>query len=455
MLNTGVDIPEVCNLVFARPVYSPIEFHQMIGRGTRPDQTCKHKDWLPNGKKEKFRIFDCWEVFDYFKLHPQGVEPGTSESYPSKIFLERLKQLTIYRQKGDKDNFEKTKEKIEDDIHSLPRDSIGIREKEPDIKSALDPRLWQRVGPDPIEFLRTRIAPLMKHQTGVGLKESKFLLSCVQLSTSMLEGDTEDINRYKLRIAHSLSCLPTEIEDVREKEELLDKYLSQSFWQEPSIEDIESISKDFTPLMKYKRDAPRTKIVLDIDDTIEKRGLMVEYGPANAPKHDFAKNYIEKVEERVRALAEGHPTMIKIKSDQKLTEEDLLHLEKTLNSPDLYISEETLRKAYQQGNATLVKFIKKIIGLYEFPDPDKEIERAFQTYLVENNKQYSADQIRFIMAIQSVFRSKKHIEMSDFYEPPFTGFGSKSPIPMFDEEELETFVGICSELEKELFATEA
>jgi type I restriction enzyme R subunit len=182
---------------------------------------------------------------------------------------------------------------------------------------------------------------------------------------------------------------------------------------------------------------------------------MVEYGPANAPKHDYAKNYIEKVEERVKAIAESDPTIVKIKSDQKLTEEDLVRLEKKLNSPDLYISEETLRKAYQQGNATLVKFIRKIIGLYEFPDPDKEIERAFQTYLVENNKQYSADQIRFIMAIQSVFRSKKHIEMSDFYEPPFTGFGSKSPIPMFDEEELETFVGICSELEKGLFAAEA
>ena len=56
MLDTGVDIPEVCNLVFVKPVYSHIRFWQMLGRGTRNLEACKHKDWLP--AKQETRLFN-------------------------------------------------------------------------------------------------------------------------------------------------------------------------------------------------------------------------------------------------------------------------------------------------------------------------------------------------------------------------------------------------------------
>ena len=56
MLDTGIDVPEICNLVFAKPVFSKIKFWQMIGRGTRPDQVCKYRERLPDGKKEGFLI---------------------------------------------------------------------------------------------------------------------------------------------------------------------------------------------------------------------------------------------------------------------------------------------------------------------------------------------------------------------------------------------------------------
>jgi type I restriction enzyme R subunit len=101
MLDTGVDIPEVCNLVFAKPVFSKIRFWQMIGRGTRNDATCKHKAWLPNGKKEDFLIFDCWSVFDWFDIHPKGTESKTSEAVPAKIFLLRLQEERRARQAKD------------------------------------------------------------------------------------------------------------------------------------------------------------------------------------------------------------------------------------------------------------------------------------------------------------------------------------------------------------------
>ena len=95
MLDTGIDVPEVCNLAFAKPVFSKIKFWQMIGRGTRSDATCKdaHRHWLPNKKKEYFLIMDFWKNFEWFKMNPEGKEAKPAEALPTKIFVTRLYQL--------------------------------------------------------------------------------------------------------------------------------------------------------------------------------------------------------------------------------------------------------------------------------------------------------------------------------------------------------------------------
>lgn len=61
LLDTGVDVPEVVNLVSMKPVQSQIKLTQMIGRGTRNDETCKYRDRLPEGRKDKFLIIDFWQ----------------------------------------------------------------------------------------------------------------------------------------------------------------------------------------------------------------------------------------------------------------------------------------------------------------------------------------------------------------------------------------------------------
>ena len=124
MLDTGVDIPEICNLVFAKPVFSRIKFWQMLGRGTRADNTCKHKDWLPNGKKEYFKVFDFWNNFEYWDMHPEGDQQEYSEAITSRIFYIRLDQLEHFMNIDDKENIERVKKKILEDIQSLPKDTV-------------------------------------------------------------------------------------------------------------------------------------------------------------------------------------------------------------------------------------------------------------------------------------------------------------------------------------------
>jgi type I restriction enzyme R subunit len=207
--------------------------------------------------------------------------------------------------------------------------------------------------------------------------------------------------------------------------------------------------RELTPLMKYKRTEPRPTIVLDIDDMIQERDY-VDYGPVTAPKSILAKTYIDRVEKRIKELAESHPTIQKIMKDEVLTPKDLEELEKTLNSPELYVTEETLQKAYKQSKGTLVQFIKKILGLYEFPDPEKQIEEAFKTFMIEKNY-LNADQVNFLRTIQTVFTKKHHIEYSDLYEPPFTNFGPNAPVPLLQKDDVDEVLNMCRSLEVEVF----
>lgn len=445
MLDTGVDIPEVCNLVFAKPVFSKIRFWQMIGRGTRHDKICKHRDWLPAGKKDYFLIFDFWNNFDWFNMHPEGKEEKPSEAVPTKIFLTRLQQLNYLLETKDKRS-ESVRDKLVQDMQSLPHDSITIREHERDIEKAVNPKLWDTVGMDASAFFKTKIAPLMRYQKDVNPNEASWILKIEQLSLAILRDNKNEIDRLKDDIGEWLNSLPTTIRDVKNKQELLDRVLRPQFWKNVSLDDANILMKEFTPLMKYKQSEPRVNIILDIDDIVQKREF-IEYGPV--PTQEYTTTYVNKVEKRIKQLAEQHPTIEKIKNDEVLVEEDLKNLEKTLNGPELYITEEVLQKAYKQHKGTLVQFIKKILGLYEFPDAKKRIEEAFKAFIIEKNY-LNSDQVNFLRTIQTVFLKKHHIDYSDLFEPPFTNFGVNAPIPLFHEDELEEVIQLCNRLEVEV-----
>ena len=450
MLDTGVDIPEVCNLVFAKPVFSKIKFWQMIGRGTRHERICKHKEWLPFGKKEYFLIFDFWNNFDYFNMHPAGKEVSPSEAVTTKIFKTRLEQLHFFLQKKDEGNLITAKSKVLDDINKLPLKSVSVKEHLRDIEAAKSEKLWDNIGIKPIEFLASKMTPLMKYQTDINLSLVSFVLKCEKLGLALLQNDKKTIEKLKNDIGEDLNCLPRTLQQVKDKRELLDKVLSEEFWKTISYEDSQMLIKEFSPLMPYRRAEPRQIIILDIDDIVQQRKL-IEYG--FEPKQEYVDVYIEKVEKKIKELAKSNPTIKKIEEDKPLTEKDLEQLEKTLNSPELFVTEEVLQKAYEKSKGTLVQFIKKILGLYDFPEPEKVIEEEFKTFMVSNNNVFSADQINFLRTLMTVFSKKKHIEYADFFEAPFTNFGTYAPVPLFSEEQLKEMVDLCNKLEKELFAT--
>lgn len=447
MLDTGVDIPEVCNLVFAKPVFSKIKFWQMIGRGTRNDETCKHKEWLPDGKKEYFLIFDFWKNMEWFDLHPEGKEISPQEALTTKIFLTRIKQYEYLLENNDNEKAEILKNKLVESVKSLPMASISVKEKERDINLVTSGELWSKMGFNPIDFLRSKISQVMKFQQDVNISTASFTLKVEKLILSILQDDKKTIKIIGEEICGDINCLPYTINEVKEKEKMLDKITNKIFWDNITFEDAVMILEEVTPLMVYKRNKPIPKIILDINDIIQQRKL-IEFGPMH--EQEYVEVYKKKVEGRIKELAESHPTIMKIKNNEALTEEDLRELEKTLNSPELYITEETLQNIYEQNEGTLVQLVKETIGLYGSKDYKKRIAEAFKTFMIGKNY-LNADQVNFLRTMQTIFTAKHYITYQDLFEPPMTNIGN-APIPLFTKDELMDVLNLCSKLEAEVFS---
>ena len=457
ILDTGVDIPEVCNLVFMRPTSSKIRFWQMIGRGTRHNDICKNRTWLPEDKKDYFLIFDYFRNFEFFDLNPEGADVFTPTPMPITIFLNRLILYKKFTERNDSENTEKIRLKIISDIDELDEESLLVQSNMKYILETRKSNFWGGLGLDPIKYLQMHIAPLMKDKKNLKINQQRFIFYVEQLLTKKLdlESDTsllDDITTKKFidgicsyirRIPDSSD--PSIMKKIKNANEV---YLNPDYWDNVTDSNLFTITEELEPLFELELTSEeRTIIEIDIDDSIFERGPII-YGPDRSEMP--VETYKMKVERRVIELANSHPTVQKIKNNEELDEDDIVKLEESLYSPELYISEEQLRKAYNTPNGEIVDFIKHILGLIKLRDPYEVIDEAFRVFVI-NNPHFSSDQIAFIRILQTVFERKKHIELQDLHQLPFTNLGSTIPEPMFKNEEIKNMVMMCKNIENEVF----
>jgi type I restriction enzyme R subunit len=445
MLDTGIDIREVVNLVFAKPVFSKIKFWQMIGRGTRTLEKyfSKRKPWCID--KDKFLIMDHWSNFEYFGEKAEGDAPPVQDAIPVKIFKTRLAKLKIFQKKKDTHKFKKIKEEIISNIKNLPENSITVKENRRNIDKALSDSVWLDLDQKSFEFLEKTIAPLMRFQSDLNLYQTQLVFKAEKLGLALLLSDNDEIDRLKKSIIDDIKRLPRNLSSVKEKEEHINTVLSEDFWQSLDYEKCEYLKEHLTEIIKHKLLEEREIVKLELDDLVIDR-KWIEFGPEG--QGDYAANYKENIENKIHHLAGTHPALVKIKNDVPITDEDLIDLEESLNSPELFINEDNLRKAFSQPFGTFIQFIKSILGKYRFPDAEELINESFNTYVVERNNRnaLSADQIRFLRVIKNVFAQKKHLEYNDLFEPPFTQFGADAAIRLFSDEELKEIIDIFNQI---------
>jgi len=351
------------------------------------------------------------------------------------------------------DEIEKIKQSIIEEVKSLPKDSEAIISHVDNIEKVLNPNFWNTRGVDPIEFIKKKILPLMKYKPDVQLKPASFVLKCEQLYLIKLTyGNAtnwwkdEGPERLIDEICESLQKVdPKYFEEVG-KTELKDLALDKGnkFWENITTEKIAQLRDELSPLMIYQQSEPIKTVLIKMDDVIQERDS-VRYGPELTSID--SQTYIEKVEKKIRELAQSNPVILKIKNSEEITEKDVESLADILMSSELGITEETLSKAYNTPKKDIVEFIRHILGLTKLPNKDDMVEEAFSGFLLTKN--FNADQINFIRILESVFISKKSIVFADFYDPPFSNIG-KPLASYFEKEGLLELEKFCKTLEKEV-----
>ncbi len=332
--------------------------------------------------------------------------------------------------------FHLSEQELKDMIDMLPVDSISVKERKDVLIRLKSDEFWKNIDTD---YLYDHVAPLMRFLEDVNYNEYSFILKCEHLELALLQKDNKRTLNLKTEFKEELQLLPMTLQVVKREEEVIFKTASDAFWGNLSVEKIRETKKRLAPIMKYKRKEGQKLIEFDLDDAVIER-KWIEFGPNG--EGDYVHIYKEKVEKRVKELAEKESAIIKIKNDEPINDEDIESLEKTLNSPELYITEDKLREAYNQPVGTLVQFIKSIFGKYKFRSQEEEIAESFHAFIIAHN--YNTDQTRFLRVIKTVFLAKvrRHeiLEMDDFYEGPVEAFGANAADRLFTKQELDEVI---------------
>jgi type I restriction enzyme R subunit len=439
MLDTGIDVPEAVNLVFMKPVQSPIKLQQMIGRGTRCQAACYHLDWLPNNKKKGFLILDFWE--NNFSKDAKEVVDNSMPVLVT-IFNTRLRLLETYLDEQASPECQQVIADLRAQIAQLPTESFTLKRVLPEIEEAWQDGFWNYLVPSKLEFLKLKVAPHLRLVPGVDVAAATFISKVERLK--WLQRIGKDASQAIQSIAEDAALLPSfVIEDPRLQP--LVRMCNPEALQAATHADLTRLRDGLAPQMKYKK-RPDTFLLLDLPDFIALSGyiLLTQSG-----EQVYVAEYRRRVEQRILALVANHPTVQAIQRGEAVNDWQLLALERTLQTElsagDLELSPENIRKAYGLKVDSFLAFARQVLELDGLPDYKELVQHQFEAYIIAHN--FNADQIRFLRAVQSVFLQKRRLEMADLYESPLTNFGADAVERWFTEQEAREIVAFANHLE--------
>lgn len=428
MLDTGVDIPAIQNLVFAKPVFSKVKFWQMIGRGTR-----LHTDKTTGEIKKDFLIIDHWKNFAFFKLKPDGEVDHPTEPLPVRLFRLRLEKWHLLH--AQQQDTQPVIQELQAMLAALPRLSINVRPHWDELDALM--RQWPTPSQAVQEQLSKTIAPLMRLAPLWGLDELQFRIWCERLSIAWLKADQGEQAKVKEHILEAVASLADTIPAAQRVAEQRAWVSSAGFWQHLDMSRLTTLQTVFAPLMRYRTSTPGNTVEINLPDTITQRSWII-YGPTG--EGAFAESYREQVDALVRRLADQLPELAKLKNGEALSDNELDSISQTLNQADLFVTEDTLRKAFEAPAASLADFLRHILCEdAHLPNREERVNAAFDAFISQHGY-LRANQLNYLRAVKTAVLRHGRITRAALSEPPLSRIGRVEALfPPQDIEELVTF----------------
>ena len=410
MLDTGIDIPEILNLVFARPVKSPVKFWQMIGRGTR----LREDLFGPGQDKTVFRIFDHWGNFERFETSYRPANPKPSKSLAQSVFEERLLLADIALQKGETAVFDTVIDLVKQDIEALPEESVAVREKWREKRALSADATLKEFAPETLVKLRQDIAPLMQWRNIRGWADAYTLDSLIaRIQTAVLQ-DSGAVDDLKIRLMDYLATLKMHLNPVREKAEDIKRAKSDEFWRDVSVLELEDIRKSLREIMHHREHKGATPLPPKvIDVTEDETGVYYTRRPTNLKTVDM-KAYQQIIETELKRHFDSNPTLRKIRAGIPVAETDIQALVSLVLVQSPNASRDVLEEFFSDTAVPLDFAIRSIAGL----DPDA-VASCFAKF-AQKHPGLTAKQTRFLGLLQNHIARFGSITLDHLYEQPFT-----------------------------------
>ena len=405
MLDTGIDVPEVLNLVFFKKVLSKAKFWQMIGRGTR---LCS--GLIDGADKSKFYIFDFCGNFEFFRMN-KGKESAVAMALQSAVFS--LKSQIVYKlqeheyQTETLVNYRNTL--IEDmirKVNELDKNSFNVRQHLKIVEKYSAAENYIALSYEDTLKIKEELAPLIIPDED-DARAVRFDALMYEIELALLAKKSCGRHRSDLlKKVTAMSNVPN-IPEIIAQTELINMILKTDYLEKAGVEELENIRVNLRNLTRYLF-SEYVRYDTNFSDEI----LSVEWKESELDS-DELKNYRAKAEYYIREH-QDNPAVAKLKGNIPLNDDDIKSLEQILWS-EVGTKEDYLAAL---ENLSLGKFVRSIVGLEM-----SAAKEAFSEFLDE--QKYDARQIYFVnQIVEYIVHNGIMEDLSVLQEPPFSDQGS-------------------------------
>ncbi|SCL59150.1 DEAD/DEAH box helicase family protein [Micromonospora peucetia] len=441
MLDTGIDVPEVVNLVFFKVVRSKSKFLQMIGRGTRlcPDL------YGPGQHKKDFHVFDFCQNFEYFNENPEPAEGKLGESLTERLFKAQLELICRLDQRlptgaGPESEVDGTQSEaglrwdlarnLHGRVESIHLDNFVVRPKRKLVEYYVDFARWHRLTPEAVAEIGGNLAglPTKVQDEDEAAKRFDLMVLRLQLGQFQVVPAYDRLRRQVQEVASTL-LEQTSIPAVREQQQLLDDVAGDDWWQDVTLPMLELMRRRLRGLARLIERSKRAIVYTDISDELGE--ISVVWLNDIRTGTDF---------ERFRAKArvylhahEDHLALQKLRRNKQLSPTDLDELERMLAASGG--GTEDIDRA-RQSSGGLGLFIRSLVGL------DREAANAaFSEFLA--GRTLTANQISFVDLIIAHLTRNGVMAPERLYESPFSDI-APDPDSIFPSADLDRLITILN-----------
>ena len=447
MLDTGIDVPEVVNLVFFKLVRSKTKFWQMLGRGTR---LCEDL-FGPDQDKKFFYIFDFCQNLEFFRQNPVTTDGALGKSLGARLFearLELIGELDRPLLEGPPLNVAEADvaaygevetprqlrraaaELLQAEVASMNFDNFVVRAKREVVEKYREPLAWTILRPAAIAELSRQVAGLPNELDPEDEEAKRFDLLILNLQLARLRVEPA-FGRLAQQVRDIAALLEAKvaIPMVKDQIVLIEEVQTEQWWEDVTLPMLEKVRRRLRALIKLIDKLQRKPIYTDFEDDIGTAQEIV------LPPFASAETF-ERFRAKTRAYLrehESHITIYKLRMNKPLTKSDLDELERMLEASG--VGSATYLQRAKEENDGLGLFVRSLVGL------DREAaKQAFGGFLA--GKTFSASQTNFVNLIIDHLTEHGVMAAALLYESPFIDIAPRGPDALFVSAQVAELVTI-------------